>query len=222
MKAIVICSGGADSTVALHKVWSEADDLHVLAFNYGQRHVKELECVKEQCSTLALSEKLHIVDLRSVIPGQSTALVNGRIAVPHVQQVLGDPQPFTYVPNRNMIFLSVAAGWAEDLGFDTVAYGAQRHDIYGYWDTTIMFVEAVQSVLELNRKNPIQLYAPLIGYSKTDVIREGLRLGIDFSLTWSCYNGQEEACGICPTCTERLNAFRELGRVDPIPYQVAQ
>jgi 7-cyano-7-deazaguanine synthase len=118
-----------------------------------------------------------------------------------------------------MIFLALAAAFAETQGVSDIYYGAQRHDIYGYWDTTPQFLEQLNNVYRLNRKAPIQILAPFVTYSKTDILRIGLELEVDYSKTWSCYEGQDVACGRCPTCAERLQAFQNLGLTDPLTYQ---
>ncbi|HLY28050.1 MAG TPA: 7-cyano-7-deazaguanine synthase, partial [Aggregatilineales bacterium] len=133
-------------------------------------------------------------------------------------EVIGDPQPPTYVPNRNMIFLGLAVAYAESQDASDVYYGAQRHDLYGYWDTTPQFLEQLNAVYRLNRKSTLQIKAPFINDSKADLLRLGLELGVDYGKTWSCYVGQDKACGHCPTCAERLAAFREVGIKDPLPY----
>ena len=132
---------------------------------------------------------------------------------------MGDPQPPTYVPNRNMIFLALAAAYAESLHVNTVVYGAQRHDVYGYWDTTPDFLAQLNQVYALNRKTPVRIEAPFVQYSKADILRIGLELDVDYGQTWSCYAGGDAACGRCPTCAERLKAFEEVGIPDPVPYQ---
>jgi 7-cyano-7-deazaguanine synthase len=133
--------------------------------------------------------------------------------------VQGDPQPPTYVPSRNLIFLSVAAAYAEAQGVADVFYGAQRHDLYGYWDTTPQFVERLNALLALNRKTTINVQTPFVHFSKADILRLGVELGVEYAQTWSCYEGDTLACGVCPTCTERLQAFEEIGQRDPVPYR---
>lgn len=218
---VAIVSGGADSTVMLHFLVKDAKvtNIQPVAFQYGQRHDKELECAKFQ-ALAATGNELKIIDLTEVGRMlQTSALTNSEVDVPHIKAVLGDPQPVTYVPNRNMMFLSVAAAITEGLGGDRIFYGAQKHDMYGYWDTTPQFAKRMQDVFDLNRRSHISLVAPLLLYTKADVVRAGVRLGVDFAQTWSCYQGREKACGTCPTCAERLNAFKEVGIVDPIPYE---
>jgi 7-cyano-7-deazaguanine synthase len=118
-----------------------------------------------------------------------------------------------------MIFLALAAAFAESQGVSEIFYGAQRHDMYGYWDTTPEFLEQLNQVYGLNRKTPVEILAPFVSWSKTDIVRKGLELGVDYGRTWSCYEGLAAACGRCPTCAERLKAFEEVGVVDPLPYQ---
>ena len=127
-------------------------------------------------------------------------------------------QPPTYVPNRNMIMLSLAAAYAESRNCNKLYYGAQAHDEYGYWDCTSQFVEKINDVLNLNRKEPVQIIAPFTSSSKTDELKMGLEMGINYAKTWSCYRGGEKACGVCPTCIERLKAFEDLNIEDPLDY----
>ena len=117
-----------------------------------------------------------------------------------------------------MIFLALAAAYAESHGVSDVFYGAQQHDLYGYWDTTPEFLARLNQVYQLNRKTPLRIQAPFVQYSKTDILRTGRDLNIDYAQTWSCYAGQALACGRCPTCAERLAAFANLGLTDPLPY----
>ncbi len=149
-----------------------------------------------------------------------TSLVTGGAAVPDFAALSPSSldQPPTYVPNRNMILLSLAAAYAEAQGIREVFYGAQAHDEYGYWDCTRAFLTRINATLALNRRDAVTIHAPLIGKRKAELVRMGRALGIDFVQTWSCYRGGEKACGTCPTCVERLKAFAEVGLIDPLPY----
>jgi len=214
--AVVVLSGGMDSTVLAHHVRKELNlEITCLSFNYGQRHEKELQMAEWQANELDAPHKIIQLDLGY----NSSALTNVLKNVPTMEDVLGHPQPPTYVPNRNMILLSIAAGVAEDLDARGVYYGAHRSDQYGYWDTTSDFLEAINFVIGLNRLNQIEIVAPFVEYTKTHILEMGLKLNVDFSKTWTCYVGEEKACGKCPTCAERLKTFRDLGRVDPLSYQ---
>lgn len=218
-KAVMAVSGGLDSTTLLHyAVKTLSYDVHALAFNYGQRHARELRCAITQCQELDVPLTLISLPELEHIASKMSALVNTNIAVPNIKDVMGDPQPVTYVPNRNVIFLAYAVAYAESIGAHKVLYGIQKHDQYGYWDTTPSFAAATNAVYRLNRKNPIVIETPFVEKSKTDEIMLGLLLGVDYAWTWSCYQGEDQACGVCPTCAERLQAFMNVGIPDPIPY----
>ena len=217
--SVIIVSGGMDSVTLLHYLFKvERRQPAVISFIYGQKHSKEITCARAQVELLECSAHM-VLDLALLQPlFASSALVSTEIDVPDIGAVQGDPQPPTYVPNRNVIFLALAAAYAESHGVTDVYYGAQQHDMYGYWDTTSQFLEQMNRVYALNRKTPITIKAPFVTWSKADILRAGLEMEVDYSQTWSCYEGRELACGRCPTCAERLNAFAELGIPDPLPY----
>lgn len=217
---VVIVSGGLDSVTLLHYlVKKKGRRPAVITFLYGQKHGREVACAKTRVDLLGLENHL-VLDLNLLRPlFASSALVAGNIETPSLEEVMGNPQPLTYVPNRNMIFLALAAAYAETCGVDVVYYGAQRHDMYGYWDTTAEFLEQLNRVYQLNRNKPIRIEAPFVDKSKTDLLSLGLGLEVDYGKTWSCYEGAQEACDRCPTCAERLKAFADLGLQDPVPYQ---
>ncbi len=221
--AVVIVSGGMDSVTLLHHlVKRKKIRPAIITFMYGQKHDKEVEYAKENASLLGCPAHL-ILDLSLLQPlFAKSALISPDIDVPDIADVMGDPQPPTYVPNRNMIFLALAAAYAETNEATDVYYGAQQHDIYGYWDTTPQFLDSLNQIFSLNRKTPIQIRAPFVGYSKTDILKLGMELGVDYGRTWSCYEGHEVACGRCPTCAERLKAFADVGESDPLPYAAGQ
>jgi 7-cyano-7-deazaguanine synthase len=220
--SVAIVSGGMDSVTLLHYlVKEEKRKPAVITFIYGQKHGREVAYAQAQAALSGCPEHL-VLDLatfKAIFSG--SALITGGEAIPYALDVMGDPQPPTYVPNRNMIFLALAAAFAESQGVSDIFYGAQRHDIYGYWDTTPQFLEQINNVYRLNRKTPIKILAPFVNYSKTDILRKGLELDVDYGKTWSCYEGQESACGRCPTCAERLKAFADLGLIDPLPYRTS-
>ena len=219
-KTVVVVSGGMDSSTLLHyvKKMLRYDDIYALSFIYGQRHTKEIECAVWQCESVGVKEH-KIVDLSFLKDMLSSALINENLDLPG-RESIGDPQPVSYVPNRNMIMLSIAVGYAESLGIDTVHYGAQQQDIYGYWDATDDFVSRINSLLALNRKRRVTVAAPFISMGKKEIARLGLKLGVDYSHTWTCYKGGGKACGKCLTCLERLKAFKLLGKEDPLEYEV--
>lgn len=225
--AIVLLSGGMDSTVLLHHVANtlERRPVRALSFQYGQRHEKELECARWQAEVAGIAE--HRTIRLSFLPElvkEATTLVEGAAAVPDLADLEADDlaQPPTYVPNRNMMLLSIAAAYAEAQGIRDVFYGAQAHDEYGYWDCSQAFVERVNAVLALNRKEAVTIHAPFAELKKASLVSMGKALGVDFSHTWSCYRGGERSCATCPTCVERLKAFAEAGEEDPLLYSERQ
>jgi len=219
-RALVLLSGGLDSSVLLHEVRRRlggAGDLHALSFDYGQKHARELEMARAQARAAnAASHRVVDISFFKALTAGGSALTDASIAVPDLAS-LSDAQlaqPPTYVPNRNMVLLALAAAAAEAAGIADVFYGAQKQDRYGYWDCTPEFVERLNATLALNRGKPVRVQAPFADLSKADIVRLGVRLNVDFSLTWSCYRGVPPACGTCPTCVERAAAFREAGVSD--------
>jgi 7-cyano-7-deazaguanine synthase len=222
--AVVLLSGGVDSTVLAHHVVRDLGraPVHALSFNYGQRHAKELEYARAQVAAagVAAHRVIDITFLGPLLRGGS-ALIEGGEPVPDLRDVDPDllDQPPTYVPNRNMILLAMAAAYAEAHGLRDVFYAAQAQDEYGYWDCTAAFLDRINRLLALNRKEPVTIHAPFVHMSKAETVKLGITLGVDFARTWSCYRGGEAACGTCPTCVERLNAFRAAGVEDPLRYE---
>jgi 7-cyano-7-deazaguanine synthase len=221
--AIVLLSGGLDSSTLLHYASARlrCAPLHALSFAYGQRHDRELHCARAQAvaADVAAHRVLDVSFIGELLDHGSALLAGGR-EVPDLTDLseADRAQPPTYVPNRNMMLLSIAAAYAESHGIRDVYYGAQAQDEYGYWDCTEAFLERVNAVLALNRRVPVRIHAPFIARPKSEIVTLGLELGVDFAQTWSCYRGGARACGTCPTCVERRNAFRTAGATDPLPY----
>jgi 7-cyano-7-deazaguanine synthase len=214
--AVILLSGGMDSTTLLHYVKKslKARRVYALSFLYGQKHSRELKAAKWQARSAGVREH-KIVDISpfgDLIAGGS-ALTDRSIAVPDLDDVAPGRrrQPPTYVPNRNMVLLSIAAAYAEAKGCADIFYGAQAQDEYGYWDCTVDFVRRINHVLSLNRGKAVTVHAPFAGMSKVNVLKTGLALGVDYSHTWSCYRGGRKACGKCPSCVERKKAFEKAG-----------
>ena len=216
---VTIVSGGMDSiTLLYHLIYNEKRTPAVISFQYGQKHAKELTYARTHADRLKCPyQQLDISAFATIFRG--SALVDSAVDVPDMGDVVGDAQPVTYVPNRNMIFLALAVAFAESLGVTDIYYGAQQHDMYGYWDTTIEFLNKLNTVYALNRKGAVKIQAPFVNLSKSDILQIGLPLSVDYAQTWSCYRGDTVACGICPTCAERLAAFEAIGMSDPIPYR---
>lgn len=215
--SVAIVSGGMDSVTMLHKMINDGKSPIVLSFVYGQKHKKELDCAKYHAELLELDYiVMNIAGISNAFI--TSSLVSESIDIPSMDEICNNHQPSTYVPNRNMILISLAVALAETSGVNKVYYGAQAQDMYGYWDTTNDFLLAINNLLSLNRKNKIEVKAPFVNKSKAEVLSIGMQLKIDYSKTWSCYEGKEFACGVCPTCVERLIAFRENNMIDPVKY----
>ena len=227
MKKIVITlSGGMDSAVLLYKAAQEADEVYTVTFDYGQRHKTELDCVNQQlidCMEISSSVKFYnkVLDtkfIREMAP--TSSLTNDDIDTPNVKDVMGEAQPASYVPFRNLMFLSMICSHAEAVGADEVWYGAAQADsLAGYWDGSEEFVEQVNKVTALNRENRITVKAPLIEMSKEEIIKEGVNLGVDFSHTYTCYSGEYPCDAESASSALRLKGFIDAGYRDPLQYK---
>ena len=224
-KALVVLSGGMDSTTALRLSIEEYDDVEAISFAYNQKQIFELEMAKRTCENLHIEHKIiNLSFLGDIAKSISTNISGSEIEMPTIYDVLGDPQPVTYVPNRNMIMLSIAASYAETRGINNIICGLQAHDEYGYWDTTQKFLMSINDVLNQNRTFKILVKAPFINMSKYDELKTVFNLDGNLDLyknTLTCYNPDEKgsSCGKCPSCAERLKAFEKIGIQDPIEYQ---
>ncbi len=220
-KAVILLSGGLDSSTLLYYVRDRlhVPAIHALSFNYGQKHSKELDMARWQAERAGVAEHrlIDISFVKDMLPGAS-ALLDESIAIPKLNDLADADraQPPTYVPNRNMILLSLAAAYAEGHGIGDVFYAAQAQDEYGYWDCTGTFVQALNRVMSLNRRKPVLAHAPFVGMRKFAILKIGLELGVDYAHTWSCYRGGALPCGECPTCVERAAAFERLNMPDPL------
>lgn len=222
--ALVLASGGLDSTTLLASAVSEhgAENTHALSIAYGQQHGRELESAQAVAGYYGV--RLHTLDLSPVFAESDSALLahSGR-PIPHTtyaQQKAGSADGLvdTFVPFRNGLFLSAAASMAQAIGCDVVYYGAHRDDWAGeaYPDCSVPFVKAMQLAIAEGTGKTLRLEAPFITLSKADIVRLGIRLGVPYELTWSCYEGGEEPCGVCATCIDRRRAFSENGIDDPL------
>lgn len=219
-KAVVLVSGGMDSTTLLHylKKSEGIDELHAISFLYGQKHARELKMARKQARRAGadIHKMIDISAFKGLAGG--SALTDEAKSVPKLSSLDTKQlrQPPTYVPNRNMVFLALGAAYAESAGIEELYYGAQLQDEYGYWDCTIDFIERVNHVFRLNRDKQVKILAPFVGMRKADVLRLGMELGVDYSNTWTCYKGDRKPCGTCPSCVERGRAFAEVGMADPV------
>lgn len=219
-KAVVCLSGGMDSSVcaALAARDYEAYALH---FSYGQRtELRELVSARAVAEALGIQHFLPLqMGLFREIGG--SALTDASIPVPNAPaaEAIGSSIPVTYVPFRNAHFLSAAVSWAEVIGAKQIFIGAVEQDSSGYPDCRPQYYEAFQRLIETGtRDGDIEVVTPLIRLKKSEIVRLGLELKAPFDLTWSCYSGEDQACGLCDSCVLRLRAFHDAGVRDPIPY----
>lgn len=224
-KAVVLLSGGLDSTTTLAEAISLGYECAALTINYGQRHRHELEAARNVANYYGINNYRSInLDLR--LFGGSA--LTSEISVPkdRSNQEIGQGIPVTYVPARNTIFLSLALAWAETLGAFDLFLGVNCMDYSGYPDCRPEYLRAFEAMANLatavgvEGKGQFQIHAPLLMMSKSDIVRRGIEVGVDFSLTHSCYDPDENgrACGHCDSCHLRLAAFREVGVADPVAY----
>lgn len=221
-KCVIPVSGGLDSTVILYLALSEGYEIFPVSYDYGQKHKKrELTCAQRNVfrSTGRNTKVLDLNFFKDIVT--TSALTNDDIEVAKTKDVLGDPQTVNYVPNRNMMMLSICTAYAESIGAETVFHGSALVDSQaGFWDGSKEFLSAINKVNELNRRTRIKIIAPLIMKSKKDIVNMGTDLGVDFSLTWTCYEGKEKACGVCTACSSRIKGFIDAGVRDPIQYEI--
>lgn len=216
-KKIVLClSGGLDSTTLLFELLSQGWSVDTLAFEYGQRHRRELDAAHAVARVAGVSCKTVDLSPLGVVLGGS-ALTDHSIAVPH-GHYSDDSMKLTVVPNRNMIFLSVAAGYAMSLGAQAVAFAAHSDDRSTYPDCRPEFVQELGKAIALAHWVPVELQAPYLTVSKGEICSRGKELGVPYELTWSCYEGGERHCGRCGTCMARREAFAFAAIVDPTQY----
>ena len=217
-KCVVLLSGGIDSTVLMYSLISEYE-VWPLTISYGQRHSKEVLAARNVCGArgdwlLHRWKYLNLSNLRLILPSALTGVgevPEGKYTEAGMSQ--------TVVPNRNMIFLAVAAGYAEGLGAEYVAYAAHTEDHYLYPDTRPEFIDSVGETIKLGTGGKVELLEPFTHKSKSDIVALGKKLVVPFKLTWSCYVGGDVHCGRCSTCIERRGAFRKAGVEDPTVYE---
>jgi 7-cyano-7-deazaguanine synthase len=236
-KIVLSLSGGMDSTVLLYMAAQRLNpvDIYTLSFDYGQRHSRELNCINyhlmevnnrnafpdNSCPPLVTvtNKVIDVRYIKDIAPVSS--LTNTSIDNPKIKEMAGDAQPISYVPFRNMMFLSIASSYAESVGADEVWYGAAQADsLAGYWDGSNEFLNSINNTLSLNRKTKIKIVAPLLEMSKKDIVLEGIKLDVAFSQTWTCYSNRDDglADADTPSSSLRLRGFIEAGYIDPVKY----
>lgn len=218
-KAIVLLSGGLDSTIALYLAQSRGfGEIYALTFEYGQKHDKELKSAIAIAKAAGVKEH-KIVNL-SLNQWKGCSLTDQDMEIGDGDVNRSDI-PATYVPARNMVFLSVAASYADALGITDIFIGVSEVDYSGYVDCREEFIQAMENAINLGtvlgaeKKQKITLHAPFMHMTKAEEIKLGVRLGVDFGLTWTCYRGDEHPCGTCDSCLLRAKAFAEAGVEDP-------
>jgi 7-cyano-7-deazaguanine synthase len=224
-RAVVLLSGGVDSATAATLAREQGFELHALSFRYGQRHERELESAKQLAAFLgAASHRVIEFDLRAI----GGSALTDRIDVPKARSAeeIGRGIPVTYVPARNTIFLSFGLALAERIEAEHIFFGANQLDYSGYPDCREEYIGAFERMANLatkagvEAKTHIKIEVPLIHMTKAQIVKQGVALGLDYSLTWSCYDPASDgrACGVCDSCQLRLKGFAEAGITDPIAY----
>ena len=212
-KTVVVFSGGLDSTTLIYHLRSEGHLIRALSVNYGQRHSRELEAARHIAKSLGIEHR--IVDLAGLASlFGNNALTDHTVAMPH-GEYSSKTIPVTTVPNRNMILLALATGWALATQCDSVAFGAHAGEYTPYPDCQPQFAAAMNAATHVCDDTPIEVLSPFVRWSKGDIVRRGTELGVPFQLTWSCYEGKDAPCGQCSTCLDRQNAFASNNLKDP-------
>ena len=222
VNAVVLLSGGLDSTTTLAQAIADGCDVTALSFRYGQRHTKELVSAANVAKFFNVKHVIVDIDLSMF----RSALTRPEIDVPENrdESQMGQDIPVTYVPARNIIMMSVATGLCESVDADRIYIGANVVDYSGYPDCRPEFFEAFEKMIAVGTKagvegHPIRICTPILHSSKADIVRLGKKLGAPLHLTWSCYEGGEKACGRCDSCQLRLAGFKEAGYKDEIEYE---
>lgn len=224
-KAVVLSSGGLDSTTVLAIALDQGYEVYSMSFSYGQRHAFELEAAKKIASVMGIAKHL-VVNMDMGLIGGSALTADIDVPKNRSEGDMGEGVPVTYVPARNTIFLSFALGWAEVLDASDIFIGVNAVDYSGYPDCRPEFIQAFETMANLGTKKGIEhpgsfrIRTPLIDMSKADIIRTGLSLGVDYSMTHSCYDPSPEglACGSCDSCILRKMGFEQAGVDDPTRY----
>jgi 7-cyano-7-deazaguanine synthase len=215
-KVVVIFSGGMDSFTVLNLAVKKGLEVFALSFNYGQRHKKELDYASLACKTLRVQHKIVDISAINQLIGGSSLTSDIDVSEGHYEE---ESMKSTVVPNRNMILLSMAVGYAVSINANKVYYGAHSGDHAIYPDCRPEFVHKMNDVCAIANYEAVEIVTPFLDVSKTAILTAGLVMGLDYNQTWTCYNGREKACGKCGACQERLEAFSENGVSDPLEYE---
>ena len=226
-EAIVLLSGGLDSSTVLALAKERGYEIAALTFDYGQKHIRELNSARKIAKHFKVKE--HIVVPLNVGSLLKSSLTRNSMSIPQnrTKEEISSEVPSTYVPARNIVFLSIAASIAESRGAKAIFIASNSVDFSGYPDCTPEFISAFQRTLDVGTKSGmeglgIRVEAPIITKSKAEIVREAVRLKVPLEDTWSCYKGGVKACGRCDSCLLRLKGFSEAGLIDPLEYEVKQ
>ena len=226
-KVIVTLSGGADSAVLLYKAAEQYDEVHTVTFDYGQRHEsREVGASEKQLLNASVdypnvtftNKLLDVKYIKDIAP--TSSLTNNDIETPNVKDIMGEAQPKSYVPFRNLMFISILASYAEAIKASEIWYGAAEADsLAGYWDGSAEFVDEMNKLTSLNREYKVTLVAPLIKMSKKDIILDGVSLGVNFKDTYTCYSGEYPCDAESASSSLRLKGFIDAKLKDPLLYK---
>ena len=225
-KIVVTLSGGMESSVLLYKAAEDYEEVHTVTFDYGQRHNRELIAAEKQLlnakhdfpNVLFTNKVLDVKYIKDI--ADTSSLTNNNIETPDVKEVMGEAQPKSYVPFRNLMFLSILLSYAEKLKADEVWYGAAEADsLAGYWDGSVQFVDKLNQICLLNREIDVRVRAPLLTMSKKEIILNGIELGVNFADTYTCYSGEYPCDANSASSALRLKGFVDAGYKDPLQYK---
>lgn len=220
MKVLPVVSGGMDSVTMLHELIYRGYEIdEVISYNYGQRHVKELDFVAWNVEHLGLKHKIIDISFMAQLLDQSALTGDTEVPEGHYEQ---DNMSLTVVPNRNMILASIAIGRAVNNGAEAIALGVHSGDHAIYPDCRPEFISALRTASLIANYQPIDVLAPYLEMDKGKIIERGLTIGVDYSHTWTCYKGLEKACGVCGSCQERLEGFSQNSIEDPLEYETRE
>ena len=215
-KVVVIYSGGMDSFTVLNRAIKDGKEVFALSFDYGQRHVKELKYAAKVCKGLNVAHK--VIDISAINQLLAGSSLTDDIDIPEGHYEAENMKP-TIVPNRNMILLSLAVGYAVSVEASQVYYGAHSGDHAIYPDCRPEFVSKMNDVCQIANYEAVEIFSPYLNVDKTAILTDGIAMSLDYSNTWTCYNGRKKACGKCGACQERLEAFANNNITDPVPYE---
>ena len=213
---VVIYSGGMDSFTVLHRAIADGYDVFALTFNYGQRHDKEIDYAVRVCREISVPHK--VVDITAINLLLQGSSLTSDIDIPEGHYA-DENMKSTVVPNRNMILLSLAIGYAVSIDASKVFYGAHSGDHTIYPDCRPEFVQKMNDVSAIANYEAVEIVTPYLTVDKGGILAAGLGMGLDYAKTWTCYNGREKACGHCGACDERLEAFASNNLQDPLEYE---